>query len=143
MLPFLAKICRPGVPFGYALIRFSTGVIFVPHGVQKLFSGGAATLAGKYLAAWGLPAPLGWAYGVGVLECLGGAMLALGLLTRPIAFLLAIELLVIIFGVHAPFGWAWNRGGAQYPAFLLALCVAIFFRGGGQYSLDRRIGKEF
>ncbi len=143
ILPFFAGIYAPAAPFGYALIRFCTGAIFVPHGMQKLFFGGAASLAGKAFTVWGLPEPLAWAWGIGILECVGGAMLALGLLTRPIALLFAIELLVIIFGVHAQIGWAWNRGGAQYPVFLLALCLAVFFRGGGRYSLDRRIGREF
>lgn len=143
LLPFFVGIYRPLAPYGYTVLRFCTGAILVPHGAQKLFFGGAAALAGKTLTAWGLPEPLVWAYAIGMLECFGGALLALGLFTRPIALLFVIELLVIIVGVHAPIGWGWNRGGAEYPVFLLALCLAVFFRGGGTYSLDRRIIKEF
>ena len=143
ILPALARVYQPLASYGYAFLRVCTGAIVIPHGAQKLFSGGAAALAGKTLAPWGLPAPLAWAYGIGVLEFLGGAALALGLLTRPVALLFVIELLVFIFGVHIDRGWLWNRGGVQYPLFLLGLCLAFLARGGGQYSLDRAIGKEF
>jgi len=78
-----------------------------------------------------------------VLESLGGARLILGLLTRPIALLFVIELLAFISGVHIDKGWLWNRGGVQYPLFLLGLCLAFLFRGGGHYSLHRAIGREF
>jgi putative oxidoreductase len=143
LIPFLARIYGPVAPLGYAFARFSTGAVLVPHGVLKLFFGGAAaSVAGKAFVAWGLPAPLAWAYGVGVLELVGGVMLALGLLTRPVALLFAIELLVFIFGVHIDRGWLWNRGGVQYPLLLLGLSLAFLFRGGGHYSLDRLIGKE-
>jgi putative oxidoreductase len=143
IIPFLARIYAPAAPFGYALARFCVGAILVPHGVQKLFFGGAASsVAGKAFAAWGLPAPLAWTYGIGALELFGGLMLALGLFTRPVALLFAIELLVFIFGVHIDKGWLWNRGGVQYPLFLLGLTLAFLLRGGGHYSLDRLIGKE-
>ena len=143
LIPFLARIYGPAAPLGYALVRICTGAILVPHGVQKLFYGGAAaSVAGKAFAAWGLPAPLAWAYGIGVLELAGGVMLALGLFTRPVALLFAIELLVFIFGVHIDKGWLWNRGGVQYPLLLLGLTLAFLVRCGGHYSLDRLIGKE-
>jgi putative oxidoreductase len=142
-IPFLARIYGPAAPFGYALVRICTGAILVPHGVQKLFLGGAASsVAGKAFAAWGFPAPLAWAYGIGVLELFGGVMLVLGLFTRPVALLFAIELLVFIFGVHIDKGWLWGRGGVQYPLFLFGLTLAFLLRGGGHYSLDRLIGKE-
>jgi len=143
ILPFVARIYGPALPYSYAFIRVCTGAILVPHGVQNLFYGGAASLAGKILTAWGLPQPLVWAYGIGILECVGGVMLVFGLLTRPVALLFVIELLCILFGVTIDKGWLWTRGGSQYVVLLLGLCVAIALRGGGQYSLDRRIGKEF
>jgi len=142
ILPFVAPFYRPLAPFAYALIRASTGAILIPHGVQKLFLGGAAGLAARILAPWGLPEPLAWAYGVGVLEFAGGVLLVLGLFTRPAALLLAIELAVAALGVHAHSGWAWNKGGAQYAVFLALLCAAIFFRGGGRCSLDRIWGMD-
>jgi putative oxidoreductase len=142
-IPILARIYGPVAPMGYALVRIFTAAVLVPHGIQKLFFGGAASsVAGKAFVAWGLPAPLALTYGIGVLELVGGVMLVLGLFTRPVALLFAIELLVFIFGVHIDKGWLWNRGGYQYPTFLFGLMLAFVLRGGGHYSLDRLIGKE-
>jgi uncharacterized membrane protein YphA (DoxX/SURF4 family) len=41
------------------------------------------------------------------------------------------------------FGYFWTNRGIEYALLWLLLCTAIFFRGGGRYSLDRLIGKEF
>src|SRR5438445_13874974 len=97
ILPSLARIYQPLAPYGYAFLRACTGAMLVPHGAQKLFFGGAAALADKTLETWGLPAPLAWAYGIGVLAVVGGALLVLRLLTRPSALLLLVVLLVFIF----------------------------------------------
>lgn len=142
--PGLARIYRPLEPWGYAFLRLATAAILMPHGAQKLY-GSAGVADGKYLPPWGLPATPGWAMGLGILELAGGAMLALGLLTRPVALLLAIEMYFVTFVVPKTLGWSWLMKGAaeHYPLMLFVLCLAILFRGGGHYSLDRLIGKEF
>ena len=45
--------------------------------------------------------------------------------------------------VHWKFGYFWTNRGIEYALLLWLLCTAIFFRGGGRYSLDRLMGKEF
>ena len=142
--PVLARLYRPIEPWAYAILRISAGAILMPHGAQKLF-GTAAVAGGKYLAPWGLPATPEWAIALGVLELLGGAMLALGLLTRPIALLFVIELFAITFVIPQTLGWAWIMKGAadHYTITMLVLFFAVLLRGGGHYSLDRLIGKEF
>jgi putative oxidoreductase len=140
ILPICAAIYRPVAPLANAFMRFCAGAIFIPHGAQKLLGGAAAD---KFVVALGLANPAPWAAFLGTLELAGGIMLALGLLTRPVALLLAAELLTMIFAVHVHNGFAWSSGGVQYPLLLLALCLAALFRGGGRYSLDRLIGKEF
>jgi len=140
ILPICAAIYRPFAPLSYAFMRFCTGAIFIPHGMQKLLGGAAAD---KFVVALGLADPAPWAGAMGILELAGGIMLALGLLTRPVALLFTAELLAMIFAVHSHNGFAWSNGGIQYPLLLLALCLAALFRGGGRYSLDRLIGKEF
>jgi putative oxidoreductase len=136
-VPFLARLYAPFAPYAYTLIRFALGAIFVPHGYVKLFVTGVGGLT-KILAGWGLPAPLAWAYGVAGLEFFGGILLALGLLTRPIALLFVIEMIVAAVGVHSKV-WAWNQGGAQYPVFLAVFSFLVFVRGGGRHSLDNRV----
>lgn len=139
ILPTLAKLHRPLAPYAYALLRASTGAILIPHGVQELLFRGTAP-AGRYLLAWGLKDPLDTAWMLALIEAIGGALLVLGLLTRPAALILAAEMAWATL-VHLKLGWSWST--AEYPALLLTLCLAIFFRGGGRYSLDHRIGREF
>jgi putative oxidoreductase len=128
---------RPFEPFAYAFIRFCTGAIMVAHGLYRVLYGGTAELGG-FLAQFPATA-------VGLFELVGGALLALGLLTRPVALLLVIEWTLIAMAVPVRPGTSWIMLGAtpHYPAMVAAMCFAFLLRGGGHYSLDRRIGKEF
>jgi len=123
----------------WAMIRVSTGLVIATHGVARLFILDPAFGFTKYISALP-PAGVGW------LELAGGLMLALGLLTRPVALLLAIEWFLFTLG-HVPSGrpQSWLMLGAidHYPAMLTALNLAFLFRGGGRWSLDRAIGREF
>ena len=73
----------------------------------------------------------------GVLELVGGALIALGIFTRAVAFLLSGEMAVAYFMVHFPHGWVplLNHGE---PAVLYCF-VFLFFaaHGGGPFSLER------
>ena len=93
------------------------------------------------IAAQGFPAPVLLAYLTYFTELVAAACLALGLFTRVAALMIWIEMAVIITNFNWKFG-IWNRG-IEYALLLWLLCTAIFFRGGGRYSLDRLIGKEF
>jgi len=126
LIPFVAPLYRSLEPYAYTLIRISAGAIFIPHGVQKLFLGGAATAA---------LSPLG--YGLGVLELVGGALLALGILTRPIALLLLLDVAAIIFA-NIGKGWLWTRGGVQYHTFIFGMLLAVLIGGAGRYALGRK-----
>ncbi len=69
--------------------------------------------------------------------------MALGLFTRPIALLLAIEMILMVIW-HYPSGYFFQAagGGYEFPLIMLLIYVAIFFRGAGRCSFDRLIGKE-
>ena len=129
---------RPFETFGYAFIRFCTGAIIVPHGIDRLFLSGSHAELGGFLASISASA-------VGAFELVGGAFLALGLLTRPIALLFAIEWAAIAFAEPMPAGASWVMAGESphYPTFVAVLCIAFVLRGGGYYSLDKLLGKEF
>jgi putative oxidoreductase len=123
IVPFAERLYRPLEPYAYTLIRATTGAIFVPHGVQKLFFGGANSAMG---------------YGLGVLELAGGLALALGILARPIALLLIVDVLMII-AANIGKGWLWTRGGVQYHAFLLGMLLAVAIGGAGRYALQKSL----
>lgn len=131
---------RPLEPFAYAFIRFCTGALIVPHGVDRLFYSGSHAELGGFLNGLGPSI-------VGSFELVGGIFLALGLLTRPIALLFAIEWIAIAItgamGLKPGTSWLMLGGTPHYAAFVAALCIAFILRGGGHYSVDRLLGKEF
>ena len=123
LIPWAARLYRPVEPYAYTLIRVATGAIFIPHGLQKLFLGGAHTVA---------------TFGVGALELVGGLLLVLGILVRPIALLLIIDVLMVISANFAK-GWLWTRGGVQYHTFLLGMLIAVAIGGAGRYAIQKSI----
>lgn len=142
IIPALGPVYESLSPYAYPLVRFTCGIILVPHGYAKLFEGGVANTA-KGMAAAGLEPALLLAWYIGCLEFFGGILLAIGLLTRPVAALVVGFMAVAAFHVHWANGFFWINKGYEFPLFWGLIAVAILIRGGGALSLDRRIGKEF
>src|ERR1700753_1453060 len=88
-----------------SLVRLMVGFTFSLHGWQKAF--------GLFGGLGGAQPPLTSILGIaGVIETIGGALIILGLFTRPVAFLLAGEMAVGYFRTHAPRGfWPIQNGG--------------------------------
>ena len=112
-----------------SVLRIVTALLFIPHGTQKLFG-----VPGAQEAVPALVSMMGVA---GILECIGGLLILVGVFTRPVAFLLSGEMAVAYVTGHAPRGF-WpilNRGelAALYCFVFLYLAVA----GGGSWSLGR------
>jgi putative oxidoreductase len=86
----------------------------------------------------GIVAPSAAAYFVIFLETVGAVAIILGLFTRVFAAAIAIEMAVIAFVVQMP------QGFPRMELFVMwgIIMFAIALRGGGPYSLDRKIGKE-
>jgi putative oxidoreductase len=144
IFPGLAGLYQSVAPYSYAIIRFGAGAILLWHGYGKLFGGGIPGLVEHVMIPLGLPVPIAWAYFIGILEFFGGAALAVGFLTRPIALLLTIEFAVITCWHHGNgYGFSSPHGGYEYPLLLTLIYAAIFFRGAGRCSIERMIGKEF
>ena len=131
------------VPFAYAFARIWFALLILPSGYEKVFSDGAARIAAGNILKTGFQPPMFWAWVVALLEFVGMIMLAAGLLTRPIAFMMAVELGVIVFMIQMPNGWYWTSRGTEFAAILFVVCCAFVLGGGGKFSLDRRLGKEF
>jgi putative oxidoreductase len=142
IFPALGAIYDRLSPYSYAFMRFATGAVLVPHGVQKMLFGSIDRSAAN-IASHGLPAPLLLAYLTVFAESAAAACLAMGLFTRVAALIIWIEMAVIITVFQWHFGYFWTNRGIEYALLWLLLCTAILFRGGGRYSLDRLIGKEF
>jgi putative oxidoreductase len=142
LIPQLGRLYRAAAPYTYAFIRFCTGAVLVPHGVQKLFYEGAAATAKAALGGLGPELSLAMAYGVGAVEMFGGAFLAIGLLTRLAALSIALEMAVIVFIIFWPHGYFWTKGGYEYALLWGLLSIAFLLGGGGRYSIDRLLPRE-
>lgn len=117
-----------------SILRIIAALLFMEHGLMKLFDFPAPQQ--------GVPDPLppmlilaAW------IEVVGGALLALGLFTRPVAFICSGEMAAGYFMVHAPqsFWPAVNQGDAAILFCFVFLYLA--FAGGGPWSLDRAVRK--
>lgn len=121
-------------------VRIGAGIIFAAHGAQKLFG---------WFGGYGLEATAGWmdsiGLGPGILmatlagsaEFFGGLFLIFGLLVRPAALVLAFTMLVAIVSVHVANGFFMSNNGYEFGLALLALSIALVFRGAGSLSADR------
>jgi putative oxidoreductase len=141
VFPALAGLYQAGSRYAYAFMRFATGAILVPHGVVKLMAL-PPTGAAHGIAQHGLPFASLLAYATIFAESFAAAFLALGLFTRFAAVTIWIEMSVIIFVYQWPNGYFWTDKGVEFALLWWLLCIAIFFRGGGRYSLDRYLGRE-
>jgi putative oxidoreductase len=122
------------------LLRLFVGLVFVPHGYAKLFTNTAFFL--KFFGGLGLNPPVFFTYFIGGLEFFGGIAVALGLLTRPLAFMLFVDMAVAAIMVHLPHGWS-GPGGAEYVVTLTVISLVVAMRGSGRFSVDRLIlGRE-
>jgi putative oxidoreductase len=142
IVPSMAGLYEALAPYGYAFIRFIAGVMLIPHGYPKLFQGAAAGTANA-VTKIGLEPALAWAYAAGCVEVFGGILLALGLLTRVAAAAAAVEFAVIVLLLKWPNGFFAAKGGMEFELMWGLLCLVFFIKGGGRYSLDRLVGKEF
>lgn len=118
-----------------ALLRISLGVIFLAHGLLKLL---VFTMAGtvQFFESIGFP---GWmAYPVTFGEIIGGALLIVGLFTRPVLALM-IPILLGATWVHLGNGWVFSspNGGWEFPVFLVVTTVVSFLAGPGKWSLQK------
>ncbi|MGB8609416.1 DoxX family protein [Bradyrhizobium sp.] len=142
IFPAMAGLYQRFSPFSYAFMRFATGAILLPHGIQKVLNVPISKFAPN-VAAKGLPFAEGLSYLTYFAESIAAACLAIGLFTRIAAAMIGIEMLVIVFLFQWQFGYFWTVRGYEFALLWVLLCIAIFFKGGGQYSIDRIIGKEF
>jgi putative oxidoreductase len=140
LIPALSRVYPQAAEWGYVLLRATAGLMLIPHVWPKLMVGPAA-VAANVMTRRGVEPAIVAAYLAIIVEIAGAICITLGLFTRVVAALLAIEFLVIV-KVHAVAGWGANVQGAEFPFLWLIVLVYIMVRGGGPYSLDRMVGRE-
>ena len=114
-----------------SVLRIVSAFLFMAHGAQKLFGfpGGQAAVGFAF-------SMIGVA---GILEFFGGALLAVGLFTRPVAFILSGEMAAAYFIGHAPKNlWPVLNGG-ELAALYSFLFLYFSAAGGGPWSVDEAV----
>jgi putative oxidoreductase len=137
---------RSSESFGLAFIRLALGIVFTVSGVGKVFAvgpkaSGIDAFAGT-LTQLGIPFPTVAAWGVGLLELVGGILLLVGLLTRAVAALLAVDMAVATALVHLPNGFVVSNGGYEYTLVLGLSAIGLAIGGSGAISVERSVGGQ-
>ncbi len=119
-----------------ALLRIVAGYTFTLHGAQKF--GALGGLGGHAAAMYSM------LWFAGIIECIGGPLIILGLFTRPAAFILCGEMAVGYFRVHIHLGpWAFPlRNGGEITVLYCFFFLYLVTAGAGAFSLDGALRKR-
>jgi len=124
-------------PWILSILRIVTGLIFLAHGSSKLLGfpppGEGMTANPPLMSLMGIG---------GLLELVGGALIVLGLFTRPVAFVLAGEMAVAYWMFHAPQGPYPILNGGDAAILYCFVFLYLVFAGPGPLSVDARMGKR-
>jgi putative oxidoreductase len=120
----------PYAPHLLALLRIMSGLMFLAHGLVKLFGFPPGAEPGQV--------PLVGLMGIGaVIELVAGALIAVGFLTRPAAFLAAGQMAVAYWMFHAPGGFYPIVNKGELAALYCFIFLYIAAAGPGAFSVDR------
>jgi putative oxidoreductase len=114
-------------PYVLSILRIMAGLLFCEHGTAKLFGfppHGAIPAFGE----------LEWF--AGTIEFTGGALVALGLFTRPAAFIMSGEMAIGYFLFHAPKSFFPLLSGGEAAVLYCFVFLYLVFAGAGPLSVD-------
>jgi putative oxidoreductase len=115
-------------PIVLSILRVVTALLFIEHGTTKLFDFPSSGHAG--------PAVMSLMGFAGFLELIGGSLLALGLFTRAVAFVLSGEMAVAYFMAHFPHSFVPTLNGGESAVLFCFVFLYLSVAGAGTLSLD-------
>lgn len=119
-------------PYALALLRIVAALIFLEHGTQKLFGFPERPGGGAGPALFSM-------YGIaGMLEMVGGALLVVGLFTRPVAFVLSGLMASAYWIAHAPRSIYPLLNSGDAAVLYCFIFLYLVFAGPGAFALDNR-----
>jgi putative oxidoreductase len=130
MTALYARLDRAS-PYVLSILRIITGLLFLQHGLQKYF---AFPSAGPHMRLL--------LYVQGIIEIAGGVLLAGGLYTRIVAFILSGDMAFAYFIAHFPRSFYPAVNGGDLAVLYCFVFLYIFFAGGGPWSLDRVVLRQ-
>jgi putative oxidoreductase len=125
----LDRICAAWSPRVLSVLRIMSALLLLQHGTAKL-------LGFPIQPQMNNAAMFSMSWNAGVFELIGGALLVLGLFTRPVAFILSGMTAFAYFIAHAPKGFYPLLNGGELAALYCFVFFYLAFAGGGSWSLD-------
>jgi len=116
-------------PQALAVLRIIAALLFIEHGTMKLFGFPAAMGEGALPPLMLIAA---------LLEVIGGALLVIGLFTRPVAFILSGQMAVAYFMAHASTGFWPALNGGEAAILFCFIFLYFVFSGPGAWAVDKR-----
>ena len=130
-MPDFATLRLTWEPRMLSILRIMVGLLYMEHGLAKVVGFPLQPSHAPY-ALFTLNPGL-----QGLLELVGGLLLALGLFTRTVAFILAGNMAVAYFMAHAPRGFFPLLNGGELAIVYCFVFLYLWVAGGGEWSLDR------
>jgi putative oxidoreductase len=115
------------------VLRLALAYVFIVPGFGKLFGEPGIQGFTGFLTNLSVPAPGFFAWVVALLEFFGGIAILLGVFTRPVAKVFAIELVFIYFLTRTI-----NPAAQNYHIVIFAIALALAFAGGGKYVFRKK-----
>ncbi len=117
-------------PYALTILRIVVGLLFIEHGTQKLFG---------FPAGGHFDGPLPTLMLVqGILEAFGGLAIALGLFTRPVAFILCGNMAVAYFMAHMPQNFFPVNNQGDAAILYCFIFLFLFFAGPGPLAINKK-----
>jgi putative oxidoreductase len=117
-----------------SVVRIVVALLFLEHGTAKLL--------GFPPSPHGEPAFMTLMWIQGLIELVGGALLALGLFTRPVAFILSGNMAVAYFMGHASKGFFPLVNGGDAAILYCFIFLVFFVAGPGRWNLDAELTQD-
>ena len=116
-------------PRALSVLRIIMGLMIIQHGMAKL-------LGFPVVASFAKLSPFSLIGFAGFIELIGGALLIVGLLTRPVAFIISGEMAVAYFMAHAPKSFFPLLNGGTLAIMFCFTCLYLSTAGAGPWSVD-------
>ena len=120
-------------PYLLSVLRIMAGLLFMQHGLSKLFG---------FPAGAGFPAFLSLPWFEGCIEMIGGGLIVIGLFTRSAAFITSGEMAIGYFMVHAPKSFFPYVNGGNLAVLYCFVFLYLVVSGPGPISLDALLSKR-
>ena len=138
VVPAMGSVYNALHEFAYTVLRVVAGVALAVHGYPKIMD--PMKLVGMVESLGFAPGPL-WAVLLAATEFIGGLLLVVGLLTRPVALAATLVLLVTVYFHWIVKSQGWS--GSEKSILWAAMTFLVFVRGAGAHSIDRFLKRVF